>query len=198
MKIKFGEIIFAASIVCATLSFSGVLEAADDAHQHAQTNQMAPNLTEEQRKVSELLGEAKKKVDALVRERNELMQKNAPPEQIQAKTAQVMQAQKDAMESLKKNFPQGLPPLPGMNMPPQGPPKLSQSEQAELDKMILERKQMVMNGAKFEDIESMTKKIQEKYYGKQSIPPVVPKPPAALINQNQAQPSGGPAEAKST
>ena len=120
---------------------------------------------------------AKENVDRLMAEREALVRNNATQEQILAKSAEVAQAQRDAMELFRKAFPQRS------NLPVR---QFSEAERAEMKALIEKRRELVAAGATHEDVRGITEQIHKIYNGNVSPPPV-PSLPNPLLN---AQPTG--------
>lgn len=158
-----------------------------------------PTEGEKQAAVSKL-AESRKKIEQLVKERNDLMQKGAPEEEVRKKMDQIMEEQRSAVKQLQIAFPQGLPPM----SKPQSFDinKLPASEQSELKYLLGKRKEMVDKGATHKEVEALTKRIQEITNRPQpgmgqSVPPIPPfrMPPKAQGEIQSTPPTQPPAEA---
>ncbi len=131
------------------------------------------------------LQNVKKAVDQLVAERDELIRKGASQEQIEAKTAELMQAKRDGAELFRNAFPQGLP----QTTSPQRP--LSEAEQAAVKALIEKRRQMVEAGATHNDIQGITEQIHKIYYGSATPPSLSSPQLKATLLPQRAQSSAG-------
>jgi len=175
--------------------FSGVLSRpllvlADEKEVKPQTGQApAPlnlqALPENQRNAILEIEKNKQKLNQLVKERNELIAKQAPPGQVQAKAKEIDDVRMNAMKLIQNAFPQTRMPQPAM--PPPGS-QLSPAQKQELEALIEKRKKMVANGATSKDVQGITDEIQKIYYsGMKPPPPFPPLPPGAVPPANPSQ-----------
>ena len=143
-------------------------------------------LPEKERNAILAIQEAKRKVDQLMKERNELIQQKASQEAIEAKTKEAQIAQQSAIQLMRTVFPQ--PPAMRSGMPPSGS-ELSPALKQELEMLIEKRRKMVLGGAAYKDVQGVTEKIQQIYYSgakPQQPPPMVPPKNVPTSNSSRA------------
>ena len=138
-----------------------------------------------QQKIAEATKEPREKIGKLIKEHDELLLKNAPASEVEAKVAEIKEAQKTVMQIAQKIAPPGMSPfgMPGQNARP-----LSAKEQEELKSLLDERRQKVVGGAGHQEVADLTEKIRKIYSPEQppaSTPPLTPGTPAGQVRNQE-------------
>ena len=135
---------------------------------------------EQRQKVMMIMEDGRAKFEKLVKERTELVAKNASPAEVQAKTNEMEELKKTTLQTLRKIDPSIY------FGPPQGRDvsTLPIEKQAELKLLIEKRRQMVDGGAGHREVAEITKKISD-IYSSEPKPAVGANPQASTAGNSQ-------------